>query len=161
MYYDQINVSQWTAAPLQIALTSMINAAPDILFHALNNPAMMCQVFSWMKDVTVTSPNVGEVTSVGSIRTCILENGLVLEEEIIDWQPPQGYAFRGIDATHPFGMRGHVVVLSFTPVVGGCQMTWQHYFEHSNVPAMRKQLEQSMTAAVNALQRQFGGCASG
>ena len=86
-----------------------------------------------------------------------MENGLVLEEEIIDWQPPHGYAFRGIEATHPFGMRGHVGVLTFKPTEAGCELIWQHYFNHSNVPAMREQLEQSMKSAIKALQGQIDG----
>ncbi len=156
----QMDITQWTAAPLQITMTATLPTTADTLFHALSDPVVMCQVFSWMDKVTITSPKTGEVQAVGAIRRCVLENGLVLEEEIIEWRPPQCYAFRGIDATHPFGMRSHVGALSFTSIEGGCQMTWQHYFEHSNSSAMREQLERSMVAVVDALRRQFGGYAS-
>ncbi len=156
MYSDQIDITPWTAAPLQITLTTILKASPDVVFHALSDPEMMCQVFSWMDSVTVASPVASGEQTVGVLRTCIMDNGLVLEEEIVDWQPPQGYAYRGIDATHPFGMRGHVSVLSFTPVECGCQFVWQQYFDHSNIPAMREQLKQSMEAAVETLLRRFG-----
>ena len=124
----------------------------------------MCHLFLWMDSVTVAPPTAGRAQAVGMLRTCILSNGLVLEEEIVDWQPPHGYAYRGIDATHPFGLRVHLGVLSFAPVSNetpteqGCRFVWQQYFDHNNVPAMRKQLEQSMAAAISSLIRQFGGC---
>ena len=82
-----------------------------------------------------------------------MSNGLVLEEEIVDWQPPHGYASRGVDTTHPFGMRGHVAVLAVIPAKHGSQLVWQQYFEHSNVPAMAEQMEQSMAAAIRTVQK--------
>ena len=157
MYSDQIDIARWTTAPLQITLTATLDTTPDVIFHALSDPEMMCQVFSWMDRVTVAPSATSGSQAVGALRTCILGNGLVLEEEIVGWQPPQGYAYRGIDATHPFGMRGHISVLSFNSAECGCQLVWQQYFDHSNVPAMREQLEQSMEAAVDALLRRFGG----
>jgi hypothetical protein len=157
MYHDQIDTTQWTTAPLQIALTANFKGSPNVVFHALSDPEMMCQVFSWVDRVTVVPPASSSVFAVGALRTCLMSNGLILEEEIVDWQPPLGYAYRGIDATHPFGMRGHVSVLSFTPAECGCQFIWRQYFEHSNVPAMREQMEQSMAAAIDVLLGRFGG----
>jgi uncharacterized protein YndB with AHSA1/START domain len=153
MYSNQIDISRWTVAPLQITLTAMINAAPDVVFQAFSDPEIMCQVFSWVDRVTVVPPAANGTQAVGALRTCMLSNGLVLEEEIVDWQPPHGYTYRGIDATHPFGMRGHVGALSFVSAKHGCQFRWQHYFDHSNVPAMREQMKQSMAAAVKAVQK--------
>ena len=134
MYCDLIDIRQWTAAPLRISSTVMINATPNVVFHILSDPAMMCQVFSWMERVTVTFSSTNRAQVTGALRTCVLGNGLVLEEEIVDWQPPQGYAFRGIDATHPFGMRGHVGVLSFASNGEGCCLVWQHQQGHVSCP---------------------------
>ena len=117
----------------------------------------MCEVFAWMERVAVAPHAAGEAVGEGAMRTCYLGNGLVLEEEIVDWQPPHGYVYRGIEATHPFGMRGHVGVLSFAPVARGCRLVWRQYFDHSNVPAMREQLAQSMTVAISSLISRFGG----
>ena len=152
MYSDQIEISQWTSAPLQITLTAVIDAAPDVVFQAFSDPEMMCQVFSWVDGVTIMPPAANGAQAVGALRRCMLINGLVLEEEIVDWRPPYGYTYRGIDATHPFGMRGHVGVLSSAPAKHGSRLVWQQYFEHSNAPAMREQMEQSMAAAIKTVQ---------
>ncbi|MEM7345184.1 MAG: SRPBCC family protein [Chloroflexota bacterium] len=156
MYSDQLDITQWTTAPLQITVTTRLNTSSDVAFQALSDPEMMCQLFSWMDNVTVAPSVVGGPLAVGVLRTCILENGLVLEEEIVAWHPPQGYAYRGIDATHPFGMRGHVSAISFVSHEDGCQIVWQHYFDHPNVSAMREQLKQSMNVAIDTLIRRFG-----
>ena len=103
--------------------------------------------------MTVVPPAANGAQAVGALRTCMLSNGLVLEEEIVDWQPPHGYTYRGIDATHPFGMRGHVGVLSSASARHGSRLVWQQYFDHSNVPAMREQMEQSMATAIEAMQK--------
>ncbi|MEM7035199.1 MAG: SRPBCC family protein [Chloroflexota bacterium] len=158
MYNTQTEITQWTIAPLQITMNQTLNAPPEAIFQTLSDPEMMCNLFSWMDSVAIASPAASNTTTVGSLRTCILGNGLILEEEIIDWQPPYGYAFRGIDATHPFGMRGHVGVLSFTPTECGCLFTWQQYFDHSNVPVMRQHLTQNMEAAIDTLKQSFGSC---
>ena len=89
MYSAQIDITQWTAASLQIRLTATLSVGPDVVFHTLNDPEMMCQVFSWMDSVTVAPPAATGAQAVGALRTCILGNGLVLEEEIVDWQPPR------------------------------------------------------------------------
>ncbi len=157
MYNSQLNVTQWTSAPLQITLAATIETEPSVLFQAFSNPETMCQIFTWMDRVTIAPPTTDQAQGVGAIRTCYLGNGLILEEEIVNWQPPYGYVFRGAEATHPFGMRGHVGVLSFNRQERGCHFLWLQYFEHNNVPAMREQLEQSMKAALNTLIHRFGG----
>ena len=50
---------------------------------------------------------------------------------------PRGYAYHGIGATHPKGMRGCVRVFDFAPDECGCQVVWRQYFDHNNVRAMR------------------------
>ena len=157
MYTAQFNITDWTSAPLQIGMTARFDVSPEIVFHALSDPEMMCRTFPWMERVSIDSSLAVDKGGVGTIRTCTLGNGLVLEEEIVDWQPPQGYAFRGFDETHPFGMRGHVGVLAFASVKHGTQLTWQQYFDHSNVVAMREQLAESMQSALTALVQRYGG----
>ncbi len=156
MYSEGLDITQWTIAPLQISLTATLDTSTDVAFHALSDPVMMCRVFPWMDSVVVDSSSTGPY-GVGAVRTCALDNGLVIEEEIIGWQPPHGYAYRGFDETHPFGMLGHVGVLSFESAANGCELTWQQYFSHANIPAMREQLQQSMQAAMDRLVQRFGG----
>ena len=80
---------------------------------------------------------------LGAKRTCLMGNGMVLEEIIVGWQEPQMYAYAGLDNNHPFGMRQHLSVSSCAALSAeSTHLTWQHYFHHANAAAMCLQLDQ-------------------
>ncbi len=145
------DVAQHTSAPLRIVMEERLPISAETLFHALTDPHLMCRTFPWMSTVTVDG------SGVGAIRRCHFGNGLVLEEQFVAWWPARGYAFRGIEHNHPFGMRGHLGTIWCEPEPGGCQLTWKQYFDHSNPVAMLAKLEESMNAAIWNLRQVASG----
>ncbi len=144
------NVSNWTAAPLHMIGEEHLPVPASMVFEALTNPALMCRTFPWMHNVEINN-YTANVFGLGSTRRCHFGNGLVLEERIVGWVPPCGYAYRSTDFNHPFGMRGHVGTVDIVPTANGCVLTMKHYFDHSNPAAMRDKLQESMQAAVRNL----------
>ncbi len=145
MSLQPFDVSEHTAAPLRIVIEERFSVSAEFLFQAFTDPHLMCRTFPWMSAVTV------EGNGVGAIRRCHFGNGLILEEEIVGWWPEYGYAFRGIDHNHPFGMRGHLGHVWCEPSDNGSQLTWKQYFDHSNPVAMLEKLRESMCGAIENL----------
>lgn len=157
MDQQQFDIAQWTAAPLQLTSEERFSTSAEAIFQALTDPGIMCRIFPWMDTIDVSKNAADGQTKMGlgSVRRCQFGNGMVLEEIIIGWCPPTGFAFKGVDHNHPFGMRGHVATLHFDEDKDGCQLTWKHYFDHSNPAAMRDQLIESVNAVFNNLKTCF------
>lgn len=137
-----------SSAPLQLTLEGRCSMSVDKLFEAFTNPNLMCRIFPWMHDVALVEADE-QYGGIGASRRCYFGNGLVLEETMIGWWPPNGYAFRVEDDEHPFGMRDHVGTIWFESTNDGSRITWKQYFNHSNPAAMRQNLFESMTIALN------------
>ena len=152
---QHFDVSEWTAAPLQLISKECFSASAETIFESMTDPHLMCSIFPWMDRVTITPNESRQSNGLGSMRRCQFGNGMVLEEEIIGWWPPNGFAFRGIDHSHPFGMRGHVGHITWQQLTDGCHLTWKHYFDHSNPEAMREQLIESVNAVFSNLKTCF------
>ena len=96
-----IDVSQWTMAPLQLATTHLLDVEMGIIFQALSDPNHLCQLFPWMQQIEVDNTAAQTPNGLGAKRRCHFGNGLVLEETIVGWWPPNGYAYRSTDEAHP------------------------------------------------------------
>ncbi len=148
-------IQGWTSAPLRFEQEVVLQARPRAIFTILTDPEQMCTILAWMHNITVEDPHGGEQIGLGARRRCHFGNGMVLEELIVGWQPPLRYAYRGVDETHPFGMNGHLGIIECQPHDQGTHLIWRHYFDHSNLQAMRKQLAASMQMAIDSLLEQF------
>ena len=142
--------AETTSAPLQLTLESNCATSVQKLFSAFTDPNLMCQIFPWMHEIAITEMDE-QFGGVGASRRCYFGNGLLLEETIVGWWPPSGYAYQVDDRNHPFGMRGHVGTLWFEPTEDSSLVVWKQYFDHSNPAAMREKMLESMTVALNNL----------
>ena len=145
----------WTSAPLRLETATRFDAPPRSIFSSLTDPEQMCNVFSWMHDISVDNRAAAEPNGLGARRYCHFGNGMVLEEIIVGWEPPHRYAYRGVDETHPFGMIGHLGTIDCLPDREGTLLLWKHYFDHSNPVAMLHQLRASVQMALDSLVVQF------
>ncbi len=149
---EEREVAAWTSAPLRLEKVVRLAAKPADVFRSLTDPDEMCRIFGWMHAVTVDNAQAEVTGGLGARRQCHFGNGMVLEEVVVGWQPPHQYVYQGVDETHPFGMRGHVGVITCTEMADGdTELRWRHYFDHSNPEAMCQQLDESLNTAIQGL----------
>jgi carbon monoxide dehydrogenase subunit G len=156
-FSEQIDVGNWTTAPLRLSLSAIFHAQPGTVFDALSNPKMMCRILPGIDRIVIESGSAAGTNGVGAVRTCTLDSGLILREEITHWQPPHRYAFRGLEEEHPLGMRDHLSVLALDSRREGTRLIWKQYFNHSNLPLVSAQLQQSMETTLAKLIMFYGG----
>lgn len=127
----KFNVHQYTKAPLRLELTADFRAAPQALFDIISDHNAVANWVPLMKGVFMEySPSGGNECNVGSVRHCSLHGMGGIDETILWWNPPQGYAFK-VDAKSKMMMptREHVSVMQIEPLTdGGSRLIWQHYF---------------------------------
>ncbi|MEM7802852.1 MAG: SRPBCC family protein [Chloroflexota bacterium] len=157
-HHDQSH-NRWTTAPLRLSFRAFFETDVRDIFRALSNPLHMCRLFPWMHRIDLeTEPAVDQSDPERPlIRRCHFGNGMVLEEEILDWIPPEFYAYRGVEESHPFGMVGHVGTIACLSVDNGTHLSWQQYFDHRNPTAMGSQIGSNMEMALERLSEAFGG----
>ncbi|MEM7537605.1 MAG: hypothetical protein AAF639_35875 [Chloroflexota bacterium] len=164
-------IHSWTPAPLQLEKVVRLDWPMVCVFDLVANHKIWPKIFPWLQDVVVDNTHAIVKNGLGARRRCNFGNGMILEEVIIGWHPPQMYAYASLDDNHPFGMTSHVGVLSCGNAllddveqnasgdVGSTQttLTWRHYFHHLNPAAMQTQLNQSLDAAIQGLIGCCGG----
>lgn len=151
------NPKEWTQAPLRLEIQLVLPAPSHLVFASLTDPEEMCAIFAWMHKVVVDHQTIDtlQVYGLGTKRRCFFGNGMVLEEVIVGWEPPLRYAYLGVDATHPFGMVGHLGIIICNPHGTETELLIQHYFDHPNPPAMCQQLEISLQQGLERMQERF------
>ncbi len=86
------NVAETTKAPLRLAKSTWLRATPTAIFNVVPDHAELGQLFPWIHKVTIDTSKAPD-GGVGTRRCCDFGDGLVLEEVIVAWKPPQMYAF--------------------------------------------------------------------
>lgn len=117
-----------TQAPLQLELRSRFSVPPSALFTTVSDH----HAVNWvplMRAVAMEHSSSGQC-GVGSIRHCSLHGMGGIDETILWWDPPHGYAFRVVAKSKlMMPTRDHVSVMLIEPTAdGGCELTWRHYF---------------------------------
>lgn len=120
---------QHTKAPLRLELKSRFRASPQKLFDTVSDHHAVANWVPLMRAVAMEHSSSGQC-GVGTIRHCSLHGMGGIDETILWWDPPHGYAFR-VESKSKLMMptRDHVSVMLIEPTVdGGCDLTWRHYF---------------------------------
>lgn len=124
-------IMRHTQAPLRLELQSTFRAAPQALFATVSDHHAVANWVPLMRAVAMEhASNSGGECGVGSVRHCSLRGMGGIDETILWWDPPHGYAFR-VEARSKLLMptRDHVSVMLIEPTAdGGCELTWRHYF---------------------------------
>lgn len=118
-----------TQAPLQLELQSTFSVPPAALFTTVSDHHSVASWVPLMRAVVMEHTGNGQC-GVGSIRHCSLHGMGGIDEAILWWDPPHGYAFR-VEAKSKLMMptRDHVSVMLIEPTAdGGSHLTWRHYF---------------------------------
>ncbi|PKO93817.1 MAG: hypothetical protein CVU15_00270 [Betaproteobacteria bacterium HGW-Betaproteobacteria-1] len=123
------DVMQHTRAPLRLELTARFHVSPQKLFDTVSDHHAVANWVPLMRAVAMEHKSNGQC-DVGSIRHCSLHGMGGIDETILWWNPPHGYAFR-VEAKSKMMMptRDHVSVMLIVPTAdGGCELTWRHHF---------------------------------
>ncbi len=132
----KFNVKQYTKAPLQLELIADFVASPEAVFDVISDHNAIANWVPLMKGVFMEHNRIGNSEcDVGSIRHCSLYGMGGIDETILWWNPPHGYAFK-VKAKSKMMLptKDHISVMLITPRSdGGSRFTWQHYFNWRGV----------------------------
>lgn len=128
---SEFSVKHHTRAPLRHEFKAEFNVPAQQLFDVVSDHHAVANWVPLMKAVSMEHrrSSSGEC-GVGSIRHCTLHGMGGIDETILWWEPPHGYAFR-VNAKSKMMMptKDHVsVMLIESRPDGGSNLTWQHYF---------------------------------
>jgi hypothetical protein len=74
----------------------------------------------------------GDIVQTGAHRTITLTDGSVLEEEVLDYTPPERHQYRwkkGLKPPFSWLVHSGTGCWEFSPVNGGTQIEWSYVFE--------------------------------
>ncbi|MEM7126803.1 MAG: SRPBCC family protein [Chloroflexota bacterium] len=137
-------------APLQCDYQAILDATVDAVFAAISNSECLCGFVPGLQHASVGQ------SERGLVRRCDFGNDMIVEEQIILWQPPSAYAYAAI-APNPFGLREHYATVTCNPCEEGTHLRWQHFFEHDDLAAMKSVLDGVFEQIFDGLLAQFGG----
>lgn len=155
---NSFNVVEFTPAPLRLARSAWLKAAQAKVFWLVSHPEALSKLIPWVRSVTMDNNQAVVEGGVGARRRCNFGHGLVLEETIVSWQPPSMYAYACVEETNPFGLTGHLgLVTCEADDVEETILTWRHYFDHPNPAVMQEKMEASLSMTMQTLINRLGG----
>jgi hypothetical protein len=160
-----LNITRFTQAPLRLVQSVWLKASQEKVFSIVSNHNELEKLFPWIQSVSVDSSQADVEGGVGVRRCCNFGNGLVLEETIVGWNPPYMYAYACQDETNPFGLKGHLGLVTCQADAedgtilpeDGTILTWRQYFGHPNPQAMVEKMDGSLSIAIQKLMNRFSG----
>lgn len=161
---DQFDITRHSPAPLRMEAKAGFNASPAKLFSTLSNPHAVASWVPLMQSLHMDhgANGNGAECGVGSVRHCAMRGMGELNETIVWWNPPHGYAFQvSAKIKMILPTEDHVSVMFVEPGgKGGSILTWQHYFNWRG-SLMRHMaavmLPMMMNTALNNIRRELGG----
>lgn len=152
-------------APLRYEGVGYYDATPAHMFAAVSDPSAMSKWLPMLKSLHMNheaSASGPTVCDVGSERSCSFSMMGDVEEKVIWWNPPQGYAFTFQPKNKMMmPVQNHTNVLLVEPHGnGGSKFTWRAHFDWQPGP-MRFMAARMMPMMLNTglanLQKQYGG----
>ncbi|HEY3326657.1 MAG TPA: SRPBCC family protein [Novimethylophilus sp.] len=161
---NQFNITKYSQAPLRMEAKAGFSASPEKLFTTISSPHAVASWVPLMLSLSMEYGTAGSGTEcgVGSVRHCAMRGMGELNETIVWWNPPHGYAFQvSTKIKMMLPTEDHVSVMFVEPDGnGGSMLTWQHYFNWRGL-LMRHMaavmLPMMMNTALNNIRRELGG----
>lgn len=149
-----LNVSKFTHAPQQVQKTKLVDAAIEDVWQVVADHQGMTQWMPMIKHVDLVQANEAGEWGEGCERHCQFGSDL-LEEKIVYWDPPHGYAYM-IGDMHL--VKDHLAHIELKPTLNGTQVTWTQYFQPNGnfvkrLMAKNVMIPSVMTKALNNLNR--------
>lgn len=161
---NQFNIAKYSRAPLRMEAKAGFDASPEKLFTTISSPHAVASWVPLMQSLHMEHGETGNGAEcgVGSVRHCAMRGMGELNETIVWWNPPHGYAFQvSTKIKMMLPTEDHVSVMLVKPDgKGGSILTWQHYFNWRGL-LMRHMaavmLPMMMNTALNNIRRELGG----
>ena len=149
-----LNVSKFTNAPQQVQKTKLVDAPIEDVWQVVADHQGMTQWMPMIKHVDLVQANEAGEWGEGFERHCQFGPDL-LEEKIVHWDPPYGYAYM-IGDMHL--VKDHLGHIELKPTPNGTQVTWTQYFQPNGnfvkrLMAKNVMIPSVMTKALNNLNR--------
>jgi uncharacterized protein YndB with AHSA1/START domain len=164
MTTQPFDVTKHTTAPLKFEGTTQLDAPPAEVFEFISNPVHLPSWLAMLKVAQMDHAHAADPgrCGAGSTRQCTFSGMGTVDEQIVWWDPPHGYAFtftRKNDLMMPTAE--HVLVWRTEPDGrGGTLFKAQVYFHwrggilrYLSAPMMTRLLNES----ARNLQKRFGG----
>ncbi|NMM29234.1 MAG: SRPBCC family protein [Glaciimonas sp.] len=111
--------------PLRINAHYSVGAKPEQLFSVLGDLEGITRFFPMIHHATVE--HTADCAGEGSLRVCSIRGMGKVNEEIVWWSEPNGYAYRANGLLVP--LRDHLgVILISDDGSGGAILEWRQYF---------------------------------
>lgn len=134
LFPKRFDIKKYSQAPLRFAWEIDFANNPETVFNIISDQHALLNWVPLMKSVSMEhNPNNIDECGIGSIRHCSLHGMGGIDETILWWDPPYGYAFK-VEAKSKIMMptKDHVSVMLINQLpCGGSRLTWEHYFHWS------------------------------
>ncbi|MEM7031077.1 MAG: SRPBCC family protein [Chloroflexota bacterium] len=144
----------YTDAPLRIAQTCHIGAPSDTLFWYITDTSHMCEFMPGITQATMEPSTTNSEAGLGRVRYCDFGRGLVVKETITLWEPPFYYGYQ-VDTPNPFGVHNHFSLVVCEPAQNDSCLSWYHFYDHADLTAMNKVMQEAMAGLMTNLIEQF------
>ncbi|WP_299244796.1 SRPBCC family protein [uncultured Aquimarina sp.] len=122
---EVLDVKQFTVAPKQLRIERFIHAPIDKVWEVVSDHKGMTSWMPMIKEVDLTKANSQGEWGEGCERNCQFGPDL-LEEKIVHWDPPYGYAYMIADMHI---VKNHLGYFQLTEKIEGTEVIWTQYYD--------------------------------
>jgi hypothetical protein len=151
---DVPNPTAFTSAPLRHRLCVELNAPVPEVWALVGDHARLPEYSEGIERVVLTKDR--------GARVCHFRprdgapDGIVLREHI-RWEAPNvGYS-TSADPANQFGLTNDLSLITVVATPQGTMFTWEQYYQHPDLPAMRADFDQGLVDIGQRLVARFGG----
>lgn len=149
-----------TPAPLRMEGVFHFAAAPETVFQRVYDPSFLA---SWFPMITgghldYDGSEAPGAPGVGAKRYCRTSGMGTLDETILYWNPPHGYAYTVKNVFMP--IKEHLATMEVvSDGADGAWFRWRQYFNGArpDVVLFKPMMASMMTKGLNALAKELGG----
>ncbi|WP_299213341.1 SRPBCC family protein [uncultured Aquimarina sp.] len=128
-----LDVNQFTNAPKQLQIQRFLNAPIHKVWEVVSDHQRMTSWMPMIKKVDLTKANSKGEWQEGCERQCQFGPDL-LEEKIVHWDPPYGYAYTIADMHI---VKNHLGYFKLIEKMEGTEVIWTQYY-HPNGNIIKK-----------------------
>ncbi len=121
---NKLNVKKFTQAPEQIMIQRFVKAPIEKVWQIVSDHQGMTNWMPMIRHVDLKQPNQQGEWGAGCERHCQFGPDL-LQEKIVHWDPPYGYAYMIADMHIVKSHLGHFELLE---KLDGTEVKWTQYF---------------------------------
>lgn len=124
---DAKNIIAREKAPLRIQVIAKFAASPQKVFAVVGDLEAITRFMPMIKHASVHHSLATGCVGKGSERVCSMPGMGEVNEKVVWWDSPSGYAYRASGSMVP--MRDHLGVFVLTSDTdGGTRVEWRHHF---------------------------------